>query len=329
MYIYLLEKLRKLFKSLGKKEDKISEIISYKKFKKIKKNYQHENKKFNPNKNISKSVKIFASIAFFYKTSKIKNLIKVCKSLEKISNNNEIYIITNKSNKNFEKKFKNKFNISIHFEVIENLLNDRLLPWYHLNLMKIKLKKKSITHFAYLEDDILINQNNFNYWINSRKILKKYNLIPGFIRTETSSKNSETYAIDFLKTDKIKSLPTIYINNNFDFINHKHPYQGMYLYDRDLMIEHLNGPSSNPDCGHGAYDQRYISKRMINFDLLAKANIGLTYINVPEGFYNRMVVLYNKRKKVVDQLSCIKHLTEKYSNKKSPFGNIKLKDAIK
>ena len=90
MYIYLLEKLRKLFKSLGKKEDKISEIISYKKFKKIKKNYQHENKKFNPNKNISKSVKIFASIAFFYKTSKIKNLIKVCKSLEKISNNNEI-----------------------------------------------------------------------------------------------------------------------------------------------------------------------------------------------------------------------------------------------
>ena len=71
----------------------------------------------------------------------------------------------------------------------------------------------------------------------------------------------------------------------------------MYLYDRELMKEHLQGPSSNPDCGHGAFDTNYIDSRMINLDLMAKANIGLTYINAPSGFFNRMVTLFNIKEK--------------------------------
>ena len=35
---------------------------------------------------------------------------------------------------------------------------------------------------------------------------------------------------------------------------------------------------SNPDCGHGAFNLKYLDKRMINLDLMAKANIGLTYM---------------------------------------------------
>ena len=70
----------------------------------------------------------------------------------------------------------------------------------------------------------------------------------------------------------------------------------MYLYDRKLMKEHLHGPSSNPDCGHGAFDTNFLDKRMVNLDLMAKANIGLTYINVPEGFFNRIVIPFNLNK---------------------------------
>ena len=103
----------------------------------------------------------------------------------------------------------------------------------------------------------------------------------------------------------------------------------MYLYDRELMKEHLEGPSSNPDCGHGAFDTNYIDPRMINLDLMAKANIGLTYINTPNGFFNRMVALYNLGKKEIDENCQIKHLSNKYTNEKSAYGNIKLKDAIK
>ena len=125
MYIYFLKKLRKLFKSLGKKEDKISEIISYEKFKKISTKY-HYNKKFDPNKKVNKSIKIFATISFFHNKNKINNLIVVCKNLEKISLKNEICIVTNKSDKFLEKKLKKIFKISIHFKVIKDLLNNRL-----------------------------------------------------------------------------------------------------------------------------------------------------------------------------------------------------------
>ena len=102
----------------------------------------------------------------------------------------------------------------------------------------------------------------------------------------------------------------------------------MYLYDRELMKEHLFGPSSNPDCGHGAFDTNYIDPRMINLDLMAKANIGLTFINIPNGFHNRMVTLSDKKDKIFHKCSQIKHLSNKYSNTKSWFENIKITDVL-
>tara|TARA_B100000700_G_C14592136_1_gene645135 strand:- start:50 stop:637 length:588 start_codon:yes stop_codon:yes gene_type:complete len=195
--------------------------------------------------------------------------------------------------------------------------------------MRKLYNKEEITHFLYLEDDILFNRSNFNYWINSRKILRKSNLIPGFTRVEINQNNKELYAVDFTKKNNIKKLPKIKVNENYEFVNHKFPYQGMYLYDRELMKEHLQGPSSNPDCGHGAFDTNYIDSRMINLDLMAKANIGLTYINAPSGFFNRMVTLFNIKEKEIDYNCQIQHLTNKYTNLDSLHGNIKLKDAIK
>ena len=212
---------------------------------------------------------------------------------------------------------------------INEIVHNRLLPWYHINVMKELYNNKETTHFLYLEDDILINKSNFTYWLNSRKILKKFNLIPGFVRTEINQKNNELYAVDFTKENNILRLPKIKISKNYEFVSHKFPYQGMYLYDRELMKEHLQGPSSNPDCGHGAFDTNFIDPRMINLDLMAKANIGLAYINTPDGFFNRMVTLYNNEKKEIDVNCQIKHLSNKYTNLDSHHGNIKLKDAIK
>jgi len=42
-----------------------------------------------------------------------------------------------------------------------------------------------------------------------------------------------------------------------------------------------------------------------------------------------MVTLYNLEKKEIDENCQIKHLSNKYTNVKSAYGNIKLKDAIK
>ena len=67
---------------------------------------------------------------------------------------------------------------------------------------------------------------------------------------------------------------------------------------------------------------------MINLDLIAKANIGLTYIKVPQGFFNRIVIPYDLNKNQINTICQINHLSNKYIKKKSWFGNIKVKDAI-
>ena len=71
----------------------------------------------------------------------------------------------------------------------------------------------------------------------------------------------------------------------------------MYLYDRALMKEHLKGITSNPDYGHGALNTDYINKKIINLDLMAKANIGLIYKDPPTGFFHRSVVPIHLEKK--------------------------------
>ena len=328
MIIYLLERIRKFFKSVGKKEEKINDLIIKLNFKKIFKELDLDKEDYNPNYQVKGTIKIAAVIAFFFDEKKLSTLSNVCENLNDISNQNEIYIITNSISSTQEEQLKKYLKNNAQVIIIHEILHNRLLPWYHLNLMKKLYHRKEITHFIYLEDDILLTKSNFHYWLNSRNILKKFNLIPGFVRTETDNNNKNLYAIDFVKKNKLQSLPKIKVSKNYYFVNHKFPYQGMYLYDRELMGEHINGPSSNPDCGHGAFDVNLIDSRMVNLDLMAKANIGLTYINVPNGFFNRMVTLYNNEKKEIDTNCQIKHLSNKYVNLKSWFGNIKVKDAI-
>ena len=326
--IFLLEKIRKICKSLGKKEETINDLIIFKKFKKNIEKYRIDFKRFNPKLDTKNHIKIVAAISFFFNKNKIHNLNKVCLSLNKISKSTEINIITNNiSNKDYQ-KIKKNIKTKVNIIIIKQALHDRLLPWYHYELMRKSFKKKNTTHFIYLEDDILINKENFNYWINSREYLKKLNLIPGFLRTEKYKNNKDLYAIDYIKKERINSTPTIPVNKDLSFLNTKYPYQGMYLYDRKLMKEHLHGPSSNPDCGHGAFDTNFLDKRMVNLDLMAKANIGLTYINVPEGFFNRIVIPFNLNKNQIDHICQIEHLSNKYINKKSWFGNIKVKNLV-
>lgn len=329
MLIYLLERLRKFLKSVGKKEEKINDLITLIKYKNQSNFSKIIDENYDPINQINNSFKLAAVIGFFYDENKLATLFEVCESLEKITNENEIYILTNTKSSIHQEKIKKGLNEKVKIIPINEIVHNRLLPWYHINVMKELYNNKEITHFLYLEDDILINKSNFTYWLNSRKILKKFNLIPGFVRTEINQNDNEIYAVDFTKENNILKLPKIKINKSYEFVSHKFPYQGMYLYDRELMKEHLQGLSSNPDCGHGALDTNFIDPRMINLDLMAKANIGLTYINTPSGFFNRMVTLYNNEKKQIDINCQIKHLSNKYTNLASHHGNIKLKDAIK
>ena len=63
--IFLLEKIRKICKSLGKKEETINDLIIFNKFKKNTENYKIDFKRFNPKLDTKNRIKIVAVISFF------------------------------------------------------------------------------------------------------------------------------------------------------------------------------------------------------------------------------------------------------------------------
>ena len=88
MNIFILKKLRKLFKSLGKYEYKILDkitLLENKKQNKIKNITLDDNKFLQIEKNLSNPLfepkKISIVICFHYNSKRIKNLIKICENI--------------------------------------------------------------------------------------------------------------------------------------------------------------------------------------------------------------------------------------------------------
>ena len=329
MLIHFLNKLRKILKSVGKKEHLINNLIIYLKFKKKISNKRISNKRFEVLCEKKIKCKPVAVISFLFNEKKINNLERVCNGLKKISNQIIIYILINKVNKNKIKLIKKRLNLKVKIIIINNLPNQRFLPWYQINIMKKLYKNKTITHFIYLEDDIFFEEKNFRYWLNSRNILKKFNLIPGFVRIEKNKQNKQNYSVDVVKKMKIKHIPKLNIDDEYFFVNNIYPYQGMYIYDRHLMKEYLFGPSSSPDFGNGSFNPEFIDKRMLDLSLLEKANIGLTYYNYPKTFFNRIVIPVDIKQKSISKISQIHHLSNNYiKHKNSIFGKINIEEVI-
>ena len=329
---------RRLFKSIGKREIKISRLIKYFNWLERKDKFSlayHTNdidkdKKFFIDKKLWPK-KISACIAFSFKEERLDFLTKICKNLENINDNIDLTIVVNQlgftKRDLITKKISEASSLKINFFCPQNLLDPRLLPLAHYEIVREKIKSKEFTHFLYLEDDILINEKNIKYWITARESLKQYNLIPSFLRTEIQIKTNEKYLVDTPKKNNLFFQPKISNKNkDFAFVNLLNFYCGAYFYDRDLMLEHLNGPSQSLDFGHGTYSPKWIIPEMQELGLLERASAGLAFKDIPKGFFHRNVVPVDLEKKKVKEYCLIEHLSNKYVKIKSDFSSIKVED---
>ena len=339
--IKIFEIIRKLFKSLGKKEKKTIRLVNYLNWLNRNDNFSlnFDQEKINKTKTnfINENLwptKILACIAFSYKEDRLDFLAKICKNLELINNNTSITIVVNDlgfSKKDLiKKKILEKSSLEIEFFCPQNLLDPRLLPFSHYEVVKKKIKDNGFSHFLYLEDDILINENNIKYWMVAREALKTYNLIPSFLRIEINSKTNSEYLVDVTKKNHFFLQPKIFNKNkDFAFINLISFYSGMYFYDRELMLEHLNGVSNSLDFGHGSYNEKWIIPDMQELGLLERASAGLAFKDVPKGFLHRNVVPVDVKKRLLESYCFINHLSNKYINIDTDFGNIKVDKIFK
>ena len=166
---FFLEKLRKLFKSIGKLEFAIVDKLiflknSTNKFE-ISDNYFDDieskilKKKFSPKK-------LVVVVCFFYNKKKNINLKKTINQISSYKFKKELIIITNNIDTQQRKKLKSVIDRRIkNFNIYEvkDAPDSNILPWYSINIMKNKYKNKTNTHFMFLEDDILVSNLNIFY----------------------------------------------------------------------------------------------------------------------------------------------------------------------
>lgn len=175
----------------------------------------------------------------------------------------------------------------------------------------------------YVEDDIKVTKENVEYWLNARDNLKPFGLIPGFFRFEKSNIDGELYSSDVMEKMSFYDCSRLTLGNEKSFIGIVYPYQGLYFHDRELMEEHLNGPSSNPDFDHS--DGGLL--RIQSHDLRARAALCLTFVKVPLGYRSRYVLPINAINNQLEPVCLVHHLPDNYTNNPAtPIGKIKVAD---
>lgn len=221
-----------------------------------------------------------------------------------------VTIVTNTKNPEELKKLESVIagkGFDFQFFIPDVLGHPLLLTWAHFPVFKELLKDGSFTHFMYLEDDILITRKNMMYWVEGRDLLKPFGLIPSFLRVEKKVNSDRWFSSDCSHPFYIYALPRIEVKKNLGFINFPELYQGMYLLDRELLQEHLGGPTYSPNAGVWGIQE--------------KAAQGVTFANVPQGFTTRNLVPYKVDSCQVDDRCLIHHIPNNYAQP-GPNGKI-------
>jgi hypothetical protein len=230
-------------------------------------------------------MQLYTVIAFHYVEDRLQYLEQTLSWLIDINTEHtKIVIQTNDVTAAQHKKLKMLLshqpkNVEIEIEPIRDLKDPFMLTWAHKCRM-LEFKDSTYTHFAYLEDDMVLTQDLVDYWIDVRSRFKKrnLNLIPGFFRVEF--KDGYAYSTDIKYPYRVNDLTRVTLDRVY--VSLPQPYQGCFFMDRELVEEHISSPSFSPET----------CRRIPNTanDTRERANMGNMYENIPEGFAHRMLI---------------------------------------
>jgi hypothetical protein len=256
--------------------------------------------------------KLLVAITFHFNEERLGYLEAVASELGSFAENIQVVIITNESNPACHEKIRNRLPTLSSLEIfVPKLLgHPYLLTWSHMEVFRSYFKScDDISHFLYLEDDILIRKENIKYWLKGREALNAHQIIPSFLRCEVGERSSIKVATDITASVSFFWVPKIKISSGYYYANLPQPYQGMYLLDRPLAEKHLFGLSSSPDFGYWAIRE--------------KAAQGITFWEVPKGCFSKNFVGVEAIKNSIDPGALIHHLPNNYANNpETKFGKI-------
>ena len=246
--------------------------------------------------------KLAVAVTFFFSEHRIVYLKTIGQRFSEPAETVEIYIVTNEREAEKLRFVTDAFEgtgLKVRFVIPHLLGHPFLLTWTHLEVFRhIITTDSTISHFMYVEDDILVRAENVDYWMRGRQSLREFGLYPSFVRYEQRNNTGPAYASDAFGSADGDSIPVLFTEDDYCYVNLPWPYQGMYFMDREMMHEHLFGPSSNPDFG--------------DWLIREKAAQGLTFKSVPKGFTSRNLVGYRLDQGRIDEFCLVHHTPNNY-----------------
>jgi hypothetical protein len=266
-------------------------------------------------------VRLLTCISFLYVESRLHYLQEVLSQQPYLAGRTDVRIFTNTAEHhdlaNIQQCFP-KAQVRSSFSVVSicGLPHPYFLPWAHKQVLaKDFVGGRDYTHFMYIEDDLLVRPENITYWLSARQTLRHYGLIPSFFRVEKKTGDNVWRSTDLLKKLTLSETPMLRVSGGRWYINLNNPFQAMYLFDRELALEHLAGPAMNPDFGV--------------WGIREKAAQGQTFVVVPEGFTARNVVPFDPDQLIVDPCCWVHHLPNSYANDPSSMhGKLAVDDLV-
>jgi hypothetical protein len=272
-------------------------------------------------------MKLLICIAFHFRQHRLGYLKQVLESYLRLAPQMEIFIMTNTVDPGEIGEIQSVFpersaDQVIHALSFVNLINPWILTWGHKQIMRERFEGHGFTHFIYAEDDIEITPASMSYWLQERENLRPHGFYPSLLRVEWSESAGTWVSTDVLASTSIQKLPTLRVDAcDGDYVNLGNPYQACFIYDRDLMAEHMASDTFDV--------MKYGKIEVQNFawggGMAEHANLGITYDKVPAGFISRNLIRYYKKFGVLDPRCYVHHIPNNYaSNPDTPHGKVPL-----
>jgi len=177
------------------------------------------------------------------------------------------------------------------------------LTWAHKPIIVDEFLTGDETHFIYVEDDILIAPETFDYWMEYRVPLGRRGLIPGFLRVERERTSGALFATDQLVPTQLDRLRMVRVGR-WTFTNMSSSYNACFVLDRELAAEYVATRSFDMTA----------SMAVTTWQISERAAMGLCFEHVPRFFLSRLVVPFDRATLRVPAFVHVLHAPGNYAN---------------
>jgi hypothetical protein len=251
-------------------------------------------------------VSLLTAITFHYVEARLPFLARVAAEQPSLGGRVRVRVFTNTADPSERALVEDAFpartpSFDLRVVSVPPQAHPYFLPWAHKEALRGEFTSDaSLTHFLYLEDDLLVRRENLDYWREAREELRPLGLLPGFLRIERREATGEWYATDLLRPVRPWRDRPVRAPGGHLYLQLRNPYQGTYVLDRELAAAHLSGPAARPDFGE--------------WKIREQAAQGETFVDVPPGYRSRSVVRWDPSARTVPPACRIHHLPDNYAN---------------